>query len=80
MSYGSEELKIMRERYIRVAAIVTVVIQGFWNIYVVKRRKNSNLTLPLSTCGKQERTMSRGSGSFIRVMSNQHPFLMDWRE
>ena len=46
MPYRSGEPTFTRERYILVAAIVTVTNAGFWNICVVERRKKS-MTLPL---------------------------------
>jgi hypothetical protein len=45
MPYTSQEAKLARERYILVAAIVTDIIQGVWNICVVKRCKR--LKIPL---------------------------------
>jgi len=41
MPYISEEPKFIRERYILVAAIVTMTILGNWGICVVERRKES---------------------------------------
>jgi hypothetical protein len=39
MAYISEEVNSTRERYILVAEIDVVIIQGVWNICVVERRK-----------------------------------------
>ena len=36
ISYISEELKFTRARYILVAAIVTMILQGVWGICVVE--------------------------------------------
>ena len=41
MPYSSGEPTFTRERYILVAAIVTVTNAGFWNICVEERRKKS---------------------------------------
>ena len=49
MSYMLEEQKVMSERYILVAAIVTIIMQGVWGSCVVEQRKKiDNLTSPLS--------------------------------
>jgi hypothetical protein len=45
-----EEQKVMSERYILVAAIVTIIIQGVWGICVVEKRNEiDNITSPLVT-------------------------------
>jgi hypothetical protein len=41
MPHTSREAKFASERYILVAAIVTDIIQGVWNICVAERRKRS---------------------------------------
>ena len=73
MRYILEEQKFMRERYILVAAIATMTMQGFWSSCVVKGRKKS------ITRSKQKLTRLRGTGSFIRIEFNQHLSVMDSR-
>jgi hypothetical protein len=68
MPYTSREAKLARERYILVAAIVTDIIQGVWNICVVKRCKRLN-----ATRRKQGHTRLRGTGSITGIEFNQHP-------
>jgi hypothetical protein len=41
MPYTVEEQIFVRERYILVAAIVTMIILGVWGICVAERRKES---------------------------------------
>jgi hypothetical protein len=77
MRYILEEQKFIRERYILVAAIATMTMQGFWSSCVVKGRKKSiNITLR----SKQELTRLRGTGSLIRIELNQRLSVMDSRE
>lgn len=40
MAYVLEEQKFIRERYILVAAIVAVIIQGVWGICIVENVRN----------------------------------------
>ena len=48
LPYISEEKRFIRERYILVAAIVTMIILGVWCNCVVETRKES-ISLPLIT-------------------------------
>ena len=52
MTHILEEQKFVRERYILVAAIVTVIPAGAWNIFVEKVRHQR--PAPLVTTGTYE--------------------------
>ena len=64
MTYTWLERKSTRERYIRVAAIDIIIIEGNKNIYVARTHKK---LVSSSTHSKQRRTILNASGFGRRV-------------
>jgi hypothetical protein len=61
MLYMSEEIELLRERCILVAAIDKAIKAGVWDIYVVEHHKRSITCSPSS---KHGRTRFIGTGSY----------------